>query len=382
MKKLLYILWRILFRILLVLCLIILYTYIFNFLYDVIFYEFLRPHGYSFSIKNNPPSIIEITLILWVIWIIYYFGFWPIYRKTNSNRLELWLIKSKPQFRWEKISKIKKFNLTVQFILRITIFLFLLILNALIFKVLYELIDKYIVLPNCLWIWHYHCVWFYWWHAMDILENFETIYSVVFVIFTIWLTYYFLWSDIKKIWDIRKIRIYHIKSFANKTKQLIKNSFKKNKKEKLIILLLLWLILSSIFLLKNQFVYKQELKNISIDEYNFWQLEKVKKILSKWWDWFYDLESFNEKFNADIKPINNCYFISDRDIYFEDGNWGWWYIFWFELLSNKYVEKYWKPYYAYPKYDLPPRFACTWYSCDFEVNFSWFIRTITNLCKD
>ncbi len=225
-----------LFRIIFILCLIILDIFFLNVLYqftkDYILNmdcyknrndscSWLENRNIIFFI-NNLELIYELVLISSVLLIIHY------------HRLELWIIKLftkiKSQFRWEKISKIKKFNPTVQFILRITIFLFLMILNTFIFKLLYELIDEYILEPNCLWIWHYHCRWFYWWYGMDILNNFKTIYAILFFIFTIWLAYYFLWSDIKKIWDIRKIRFYHIRIIINDTKQILKNTFKKNKK--------------------------------------------------------------------------------------------------------------------------------------------------------
>lgn len=135
----------------------------------------------------------------------------------------------------------------------------------------------------------------------------------------------------------------------------------------------------------------EEFKNIKIDKYNFKQLEKVKDIL----DWldknsysFGNLNQFNEKYNQNIKTIKNCYFIADRNRFFESKNWWWGYIFWFKLESQKYLKKYWTEYYAYPKYDLPKNRIYLWMGgwwVDWEAMDSTkmdFEKKISNPCKD
>lgn len=67
-------------------------------------------------------------------------------------------------------------------------------------------------------------------------------------------------------------------------------------------------------------------------------------------------------------------------MYFENGEWEGWYIFWFELYSEKYVKIYWKDYIAYPKYDLPfSPFCDGGDSCDTDFNLEWFKSTISNI---
>ncbi len=126
---------------------------------------------------------------------------------------------------------------------------------------------------------------------------------------------------------------------------------------------------------------EQEEEKIAIDEYNFNQLEKVKTILDKLDKNSYkfdNIKEFSKKFNQEIKPIKNCYFLSDRNRYFDDNNWGWGYIFWFELESNKYTKIYWDNYYAYPKYDLPKGNICIWGNkCDFDIVIRDFYKTIS-----
>ena len=99
----------------------------------------------------------------------------------------------------------------------------------------------------------------------------------------------------------------------------IKTKFK-NKYFIIAILILLWMIMAN------------EFYGIYIDNYNFGQLEKAKIILeqvprnaSK----FYSLKEFNARYNGSIKPIKNCYFISNQ-------NWKYSYIFWFKLESLTY----------------------------------------------
>jgi len=105
----------------------------------------------------------------------------------------------------------------------------------------------------------------------------------------------------------------------------------------------------------------EEQEKIKIDEYNFEQLEKVKLILDPLDKKSYiinSLDDFNEQFNMNIKPIKNCYYLIDKNWFFKDKKWEWWYIFWFELESKTYIKKYWTQYFAYPKYDLPMMNMC------------------------
>ncbi|MBT3726236.1 hypothetical protein HOG21_00605 [bacterium] len=53
-----------------------------------------------------------------------------------------------------------------------------------------------------------------------------------------------------------------------------------------------------------------EKRNIAIDEYNFKQLQKVKQLINKKKLKFKNLDDFNNKYNVNIKPIKNCYYIS------------------------------------------------------------------------
>ncbi|MCH2188240.1 hypothetical protein MK079_00220 [Candidatus Gracilibacteria bacterium] len=120
----------------------------------------------------------------------------------------------------------------------------------------------------------------------------------------------------------------------------------------------------------------EELANQKIDEYNFEQLEKAKPFLdglSKDVDKFFTLREFNEITGANIQPIHNCYYVSNRN-----GDEP--YMFGFQLESEKYRDKYSEKskkqymkisnpeykkynylsydYYAYPKYDRKPTYFC------------------------
>jgi len=128
--------------------------------------------------------------------------------------------------------------------------------------------------------------------------------------------------------------------------------------------------------------FKQsEKEKIFIDEYNFNQLEKVKTILDNKTNSGYILRNyidFNEKFNQDIKPIKNCYYLKTK-------NWKYPYIFWFKLESDKFIKKYWTWYYAYPKYDLPRVPLCFWEGDNIpckDRNHLEFETTISNPCRD
>ncbi len=155
-----------------------------------------------------------------------------------------------------------------------------------------------------------------------------------------------------------------------------------------------WLMLTLILVLIWKSIYdyykyeinvtKEELEKRKIDEYNFEQLEKVKDILWKLKKTAHleSLETFNKTHNLNIKPIKNCYYISQY-------NWDSKYIFWFELYSKKYRDKYgeedrhWIFYYAYPKYDLPAHKVCFWSkeSCS-DLTYDYFLKRITNPCND
>jgi len=136
----------------------------------------------------------------------------------------------------------------------------------------------------------------------------------------------------------------------------------------------------------------EELENRKIDEYNFWELEKVKSVLSKMNQdnfKFRSLTDFNEKYNQDIKPIKNCYYLVSTN-YFDKYKWNSKYIFWFKLYSDKFKKKYWEKdrdwiiYYSYPKYDLPYDAVCfglwEWGCSDFIYGI--FLNTISNPCQD
>lgn len=150
-----------------------------------------------------------------------------------------------------------------------------------------------------------------------------------------------------------------------------KNIYKK--KLIMFIIILIPLIIMSGLSLYN---YYKEYNNIKIDEYNFSQLEKAKIILDKIpkdTKKFYTLKEFNTQYNADIKPIKNCYDVSNI-------NWSESYMFWFKLYSKKYIKIYWTRYYAYPKYDLPVETVCVW-ECH-DNNRAAFLYIISNPCND
>ncbi len=145
---------------------------------------------------------------------------------------------------------------------------------------------------------------------------------------------------------------------------------KLSKKTKKILVIILTILLS-LFIIN-------EIKNIYIDMYNFKQLEKAKVILDKISkdDYkFYTLDKFNKKYNADMQPIKNCYYVSND-------NWNEQYIFWFKLESLLYKIKYKKSYFTYPKYDIPYSSSCVmWWGC-INISQNIFIRTISNPCQD
>ena len=156
----------------------------------------------------------------------------------------------------------------------------------------------------------------------------------------------------------------------------------KRKTEILILILILVTIFWAIgFKLQDHISRKQkevktEEKNINIDNYNFTQLEKVKNLLKdkKNITRFNSLNEFNKIFIQDIKPIKNCYYVSNY-------NWKEPYIFWFKLESNNFKLKYKEWFIAYPKYDLTGSLVCPTSTC-YDQNFDIFTNIISNPCKD
>lgn len=145
--------------------------------------------------------------------------------------------------------------------------------------------------------------------------------------------------------------------------------------KRVLIFIILFYIIIFLWILIYSFVFEKD--KIAIDRYNFEQLEKAKPILEsipETDERFYSLKEFNQKYNADIKPIKNCYFIINS-------NWNEKYIFWFELESLIYIYIYRTKLFAYPRYDLP--FDPIYYS-----GWPWdrikndFIETISNPCRD
>lgn len=122
--------------------------------------------------------------------------------------------------------------------------------------------------------------------------------------------------------------------------------------------------------------YYEEAKE-KIDEYNFEQLENAKIVLEKIPEdanKFSTLKKFNEIYNAWIKPIKNCYYVSNS-------NWEYPYIFWFKLESKKYIKYYWTQYYAYPEYDLPfTRFCGGSKDCNDDIARDFFLSVISFSC--
>ena len=97
------------------------------------------------------------------------------------------------------------------------------------------------------------------------------------------------------------------------------------------ILTILLIILSPIFI-----YLLVDWKNLYIDMYNFRQLEKAKpylKTIDENTKDFFNLKQFNERYNAWIKPIKNCYSINTN-------NWKYIYKFWFKLESLIYIYIY------------------------------------------
>jgi len=147
----------------------------------------------------------------------------------------------------------------------------------------------------------------------------------------------------------------------NKIKKIYKNKYFK----KSIVILIVLLI-------------AREIYNIYVDVYNFQQLEKAIPILESIPDsdyWFYWLDKFNDKYNADIQPIKHCYYVSNS-------NWDYPYIYGFKLESLVYKIKYLNFYHVYPGYDLEVEPLCTQYYCVENINYVTFKKAVSNSCKD
>ncbi|MDD3646028.1 MAG: hypothetical protein PHH06_01315 [Candidatus Gracilibacteria bacterium] len=134
---------------------------------------------------------------------------------------------------------------------------------------------------------------------------------------------------------------------------------------------------------------KQETENIKIDEYNFSQLEKVKSVLDgldKDSYGFNGLKEFNEKFVQDIKPLKNCFDISNTNRFWGENKSGGGYVFGFKLYSKEYKKQYEKDYYIYPSsvYNSIEEGLCSKHGgvCYRDILFEGFIETISNPCMD
>ena len=123
-----------------------------------------------------------------------------------------------------------------------------------------------------------------------------------------------------------------------------------------------------------------EIINISTDIHNFKQLEKVKIIMKDKYTenkQFINLKEFNDIYKTDIKPIKNCYYVSynssEKNVKYN---------FSFKLYSTYFRIIYSNEYYIYPKYNLPVHNFCGWWSkCD-DINYEYFLETISNPCRD
>lgn len=155
-----------------------------------------------------------------------------------------------------------------------------------------------------------------------------------------------------------------------KSKKLNKNNI-----IKYIIIVLIPITLLYLTVLVYSLIYEQD--KLAIDKYNFQQLDKVREILKnlKREDkQFFSLKEFNVIYNSDIKPIKNCYYITnykseDRIPY----------TFWFQIESLIYRFIHFSVNYAYPKYDLPyDRICASW--C-YDRNKAIFEATISRPCQ-
>lgn len=122
-----------------------------------------------------------------------------------------------------------------------------------------------------------------------------------------------------------------------------------------------------------------EIYGLIIDGYNFVQRNKIIKIINenKISDnlTLSDLWDFNIAYKADISPIKNCYYFTNRS---ETQS----YMFWFKLESKILRTFYGTEYYAYPKYDLPYQEFCPalYWSCS-DGNKDTFKYVISRPCN-
>lgn len=156
---------------------------------------------------------------------------------------------------------------------------------------------------------------------------------------------------------------------------------KTSKFKKATLFVFLWILMLYTWILIYSLVFEQD--KLAIDRYNFAQLEKVKSVLDKQDSNSYkfkDLKEFNKKFNQNIKPIKNCYFLADRNRFFENNLWDGGYVFWFQLesLISKFMYSW--NYYTYPKYDLPIVQACVWVC--YDILRARFKYDISHPCEE
>lgn len=119
-----------------------------------------------------------------------------------------------------------------------------------------------------------------------------------------------------------------------------------------------------------------EQQNRAIDEYNLWQVEKVSLVLdnlTKDSKEFQTLGKFNQIYWVNLKPVDNCYYISTNNGKEK-------YIFAFQLKSRFYKKEYLRDYYVYPAYDLPYDIICAGYC--YDRNMELFLRTISHPCEN
>jgi len=162
------------------------------------------------------------------------------------------------------------------------------------------------------------------------------------------------------------------------------------KNHKIILTTIVWIIILLTwwkFIYDTYFISPEEKEKIAIDKYNFSQLEKVKVVLKNISEGdmkFRNLQELNKKYNAKIEPIKNCYYTVTTN-FFDDYVWESFYIFWFQLESNRYKNKYGEEYYTYPKYDLPYSERCYWmweWECTKDIHLENFRYVISNPCND
>ena len=144
----------------------------------------------------------------------------------------------------------------------------------------------------------------------------------------------------------------------------MKNILKKCKKKHIIILgiIIIWILLI------------HQVVCIGIDIYNFRQLEKARIVLDELPEdekKFYILKQFNERYDQNISPVINCYYINN-----DNGKYT--YIFGFKIYSIAYKMFYWTSSYAFPWYDQG-----YWNFCDgecYDRNEWQFNFTISHSC--